>query len=161
VHAACCLVHFVGGQRRFGLISIDWHTQCVKEHVCVTAHWNTTLRAAAAAAALCVPCSLFGQDVLEFVIKPEQPTGQLVTYRSMAGTRPLVQRVCNMHVADVACVHLLQVAGTVTLGGGGVGCTCHRPASCRGGVTWEGCNPHNCLVFKVCEAACWGLHQLD
>lgn len=36
----------------------------------------------------CLPppiCSLFGQDVLEFVIKPEQPSGQLVTYRSMAG----------------------------------------------------------------------------
>lgn len=34
------------------------------------------------------PClrSLFGQDVLEFVIKPEQPSGQLVTYRSMAGS---------------------------------------------------------------------------
>lgn len=30
--------------------------------------------------------SLFGQDVLEFVIKPEQPSGQLVTYRSMAGS---------------------------------------------------------------------------
>lgn len=32
-------------------------------------------------------CSLFGQDVLEFVIKPDQPSGQLVTYRSMAGER--------------------------------------------------------------------------
>lgn len=31
-------------------------------------------------------CSLFGQDVLEFVIKPEKPSGQLVTYRSMAGS---------------------------------------------------------------------------
>jgi len=30
-------------------------------------------------------CSLFGQDVLEFVIRPDQPSGQLVTYRSMAG----------------------------------------------------------------------------
>jgi hypothetical protein len=46
-----------------------------------------SVRLSACAAALAThPCSLFGQDVLEFVIKPEQPSGQLVTYRSMAGT---------------------------------------------------------------------------
>ena len=33
-----------------------------------------------------LPCSLFGQDVIEFVIKPDKPSGQLVTYRSMAGS---------------------------------------------------------------------------
>lgn len=58
--------------------------QAVQYHTAMIAAGNQTEQRTTGVSALL--CSLFGQDVLEFVIKPDKPSGQLVTYRSMAGS---------------------------------------------------------------------------